>query len=459
MYLDPLGDVRACCQNRWQVLGNVRQRSLRDIWHGAEAAALRDHLGRGDLSLGCELCQMELAMGSEQTAYLHQFDPLRRPGASTEWPRQLELALSISCNLQCVMCNGDLSSAIRIHREHRPALEPVYTDDFFEELEEFLPHLERITFLGGEPFLGAEPLRVMSRLLELGLRPACHVTSNGTIWNDRVERFLAELPVHVAISVDGSTAATVESIRQGVDFDVLRANLERYRRAVTSGGGGMSLAFCLMRSNWHELGQVLAWADRLDVDVFVNSVTHPPTMSLHHLDRSELEGIVAEMEDEDRRLGIALGRNLPVWQEQLGVVRRLMEHRTAALGSASALDHAGAIAGDWADERGVHVVDVDPQQVVRAIDPDPSAFLGIDASGAVGQPSATLMAPLAAHFGDMSGSDVQMHGDGVEERHLRFGSEASGTDVVAAMAPTRAGGQRWFVAARSAGAADGDPDC
>ena len=458
LYLDPLGDVRACCQNRWQVLGNVRDRSLRDIWRGSEAEALRDHLRRGDLGLGCELCQVELSMGSEQTVYLRQFDSLRNSGPAPDWPKQLELALSISCNLQCIMCNGDLSSSIRIHREHRPALASAYSDGFFEELDSFLPHLERVTFLGGEPFLGAEPLRVMSRLLELGLRPACHVTTNGTVWNSRVERVLTQLPMHVAVSIDGATAATVESIRIGVDFDVLCANIDHYRRAVAVSGGGLSLAFCLMRPNWHELGEALAWADRLDVDMYVNSVTHPPALSLHHADRTELDVIVAAMELEDERRSSSLGRNLGVWNSQLEVVRHLRDHRGTTVASLSAVEHARRIAVHRADSRGVQTVDIDARQVVQAIAPDPSDFLGLDVRAVLGEPSSTLMAPLAIRFGALSDSQVKMHGDGVEERHMRFGVDDARTEVVAAMAPTAAGGQRWFVAARSARPAEGDGD-
>ena len=181
------------------------------------------------------------------------------------------------------MCNGDLSSSIRIHREHRPPLPKVYDEAFFSDLDAFLPHLKRITFLGGEPLLGAEPLRVMERLIELDLSPRCHITTNGTQWNRRIQRIISSLPVHVAISVDGATAATVESIRQGVGFTDLVGNVERYVELCRRTENTTSLAFCLMPQNWHEFGDLLLWADQLDVDVFVNNVTNPAGMSLFHL--------------------------------------------------------------------------------------------------------------------------------------------------------------------------------
>jgi MoaA/NifB/PqqE/SkfB family radical SAM enzyme len=448
MYLDPLGDVRACCQNRWQLLGNVGERTLRDIWNGAEAAALREHLDRDDLSLGCELCQMELSMGAEQTVYLHQFDSLRREGPTPAWPRQLELALSIACNLQCVMCNGDLSSSIRIHRERRPALHSVYGDAFFEELDQFLPHLERITFLGGEPFLGPEPLRVMSRLIELGLAPACHVTTNGSVWNERVERFLTNLPVHVAVSVDGSTAATVEGIRIGLDFEAMQRSIERYRDAVAIGGGGLSLAFCMMRANWHELREVLAWGDRLDVDVYVNTVTHPPRLSFHHAERKLLEDVVNALEADAGAGGPGLGRNEAVWKEQLALLHGLLDRRRHVVAdSVDQVSHARSIAETWSDGRGVSVVEVDASQVVTAILPEPGSVLGVDLRSSVGQSSSSVMGTVGPLLGTLVGSTAEVHADGVEERHFCYDGPAGSTDVAAVMAPVRAG-ERWFLSAR-----------
>src|SRR5690606_32179168 len=44
LHLDPRGNVRACCQNVWQRLGNVGESSLREIWDGAATAELRKRL-------------------------------------------------------------------------------------------------------------------------------------------------------------------------------------------------------------------------------------------------------------------------------------------------------------------------------------------------------------------------------------------------------------------------------
>ncbi len=132
LYFDQLGIVRACCQNTAGALGNIAVSSIREIWDGAGTARLRSALARHDYSVGCDFCAWQVDEGNIDTAYARTYDDLDAV-AIADWPRQMEFALSNACNLQCVMCNGDWSSSIRAHREHRPPLTSPYGDPFFDE--------------------------------------------------------------------------------------------------------------------------------------------------------------------------------------------------------------------------------------------------------------------------------------------------------------------------------------
>lgn len=445
MHLDPRGDVRACCQNTWQKLGNVTTRSLREIWTGEEANRLRDRLLADDLGLGCELCAVEYDMGSPESAYLHNFEGLRHGDEHPEWPRQLEMALSIACNLQCIMCNGELSSSIRIHREGRPALTNPYGDEFFEQLAEFVPHLETVTFLGGEPFMGAEPLRAMDMLIDAGHRPRCHVNTNGTQWNDRVRRVIAELPVNLAVSVDGYTREIVEPVRVGVDHDMVRANVAEMHAAIADTDGTMSLTFCMMRQNYMELVDVCEWGDRLDVDVTVNTVTHPPGASLHHLSHPELERILSDLSAQRTRAE-ALGRNRGVWFRELERCNSVLTDRPPPTPVAAPTRSPDAPDVDTA------VMTVDGSQVITDIGPDPSSVLGIDARPLIGAASDQLMTALIRAHGRLERSSLEFHDDGREERVFRLVSGTTPTTIRATMTPT-VDGERWDVVREATSAA------
>ena len=248
-----------------------------------------------------------------------------------------------SCNLQCVMCNGDWSSSIRAHREHRPALPQVYGDSFFQELAEFLPHLKYANFLGGEPFLGAEPMRVLQMLLDVPPRAQISVTTNATQWSDRIERMCNELPISFVVSIDGITKETYESIRVGANFDVVMRNIERFGALTDGSSRHLTFAHCLMRPNWHEFIDLLLFAEDHGIEsVGVNSVLFPRHLSLYQMAELELREVVATLERQDAERGGRLVRMRGVWEEQITALRnRLRILQTAA----------GAALDPWADAR------------------------------------------------------------------------------------------------------------
>lgn len=318
LYLDQRGDVRACCQNAGFPLGNITRNSLREIWDGEKARRLRLAVDGGDLSLGCNFCRWQTEEGSDDAVFARTFDHLAHGGNDPQWPQQLELSLSNACNLQCVMCNGEWSSSIRTHREKLPPLPVVYDDRFFDDLSDFLPHLKVVKFLGGEPFLGSESLRVMEMLAELGTDIPVHITTNGTQWSRRIERILDRLRVYAVVSLDGVTEQTYESIRVGSSLKTVVANIDRFIDYSRAKGTSFSLSHCLMPANWHEFTDFLLFAEERGCAVWVNTVTEPYSMSLYHLRPSELREVVSGLESSDAGMAASLtGRRLQVWKEQL----------------------------------------------------------------------------------------------------------------------------------------------
>jgi MoaA/NifB/PqqE/SkfB family radical SAM enzyme len=294
MYFDQFGKVRACCQNTGVYLGDVRRQTLREIWESADAERMRTTLEGDDYSAGCDFCEWQVREGNGDIVFARQFDVLRPDDRRPVWPRQMEFSLTNTCNLACAMCNGDWSSTIRAKREGRPPLMAAYDNTFYEQLTEFLPHLEDAKFLGGEPFLGKEPLRVMEMLAELTAPPKVTITTNGTVYTQRVQRIIEALAPNVVVSLDGASTDTYDSIRVGAHFPDVIANVDRFRHDL--GPGKVSLAHCLMTTNWHEFADFLQLAEERDLHVGVNVVRFPKELSLYQLNESELTEVVDTME-------------------------------------------------------------------------------------------------------------------------------------------------------------------
>lgn len=333
LFFDTLGQVRACCVNHTFALGHVGRQSLAEIWRGPAAAELRRALAAHDYSRGCDFCRWQVVDGRADSAHARKYDAFPLADDGELWPRNMEFNLANTCNLECPMCDGELSSAIRARRDRLPPLPKVYDERFFADLRGFLPHLERAQFLGGEPFLVREHYRVWDLLIADGLAPACEITTNGTQFHAEVERVLTHLPVSINISLDGITPETVAALRKNASLEQILGNFRRFHALCRERGTGIGFNFSLMRQNVDEFGRFLLFADEWQCPVALCTVVHPTRFSLYTLPAEELAAVVAKLEEEGRRLRPQLTLNGPVWDDALARLRGRWEHGgQAALG-------------------------------------------------------------------------------------------------------------------------------
>ncbi len=320
IFFDMQGRAKACCWNWEHPLGNVQTQTMDEIWSGAQAAMMRRALEGYSFQCGCTFCDNQTKDGWTTRAGMRNFDQFR-VDADAQWPRRMEFSISNACNLECVMCNGTYSSAIRARREHLPPIEKVYSGEFLESLRKYLPHLDKAKFLGGEPFLITEYYTIWQMLVEVAPFVKCHITTNGTQFNSRVEKFMGVLDFAFAVSLDGATKETVESIRVNANFDEQLVILKRLREYTRERKTDLSLTFCFMRQNWHEFGEFCLFADEWGCNVGVNTVNRPPEMSVNNLPPEELRKIVDTMERQALSLDTQLKRNRAAWFAELERLR------------------------------------------------------------------------------------------------------------------------------------------
>ncbi len=325
MEFDPFGDVQACCANALFPLGNVGRSSLREIWEGPRAQALRDALANHDLSLGCSVCRYRLVNGHGELP-LEYYNNFPMPGDDVRWPYSLQFSLHNTCNLACVMCGADRSSKIRTQRSGLAPLPHAYGDAFFSQIEPFLAHAGAVDFSGGEPFLIAEHGRIWDLLIAMDERPLCSLTTNGTVWNERTERVLAELDTHISVSVDGMTAETFEAIRVGARFTEVMANLDRFLDYTNERGTVLTMSWSLVRANWHELGAAARFAESRGIHLKVQTVIEPE-FGLQRLPTSELTEVVRALQAEGEVLEAELVLNRDMWRREVRRLEEELEHR------------------------------------------------------------------------------------------------------------------------------------
>jgi MoaA/NifB/PqqE/SkfB family radical SAM enzyme len=286
MYFGRDGMVSACCYSRSGFWGSYPGKSIAEIWTSAKANSMRHAMRRNELPSGCSLCADQFIAGNFSGLLARQFDENARPPhpeGIARYPVRLEFELSNKCNLECTMCSGFFSSSIRANRENLPPLPQLYGKEFVQQLVPFLPHLTHAKFLGGEPFLVDIYYEIWEKLIELN--PACQVsiTTNGTVFTDKVKRVLEKLNCEIVVSLDSVNRETYESIRRNASLARTLHNLEVFSEINRLKGKGLTIAICPMVSNWREIPEVVSYASARGMRIFLNTVVFPAAHSLKEL--------------------------------------------------------------------------------------------------------------------------------------------------------------------------------
>jgi MoaA/NifB/PqqE/SkfB family radical SAM enzyme len=186
-------------------------------------------------------------------------------------PREIQVEVTAACNLRCRMC---------LVRYQPPVDRVTGTMSLadFTALVDGVPGVERITLQGlGEPLL-VPHLDEMIRLAA-GRGIAVGFNTNGTLLTaGRAERLVEAGLAWLHVSVDGATAATYESIRDGSRFERVRRGVRAIVAARARSGNGrpdISLVCVAMRRNHRELPALVRLAAEWGVGrLWVQNLSH-----------------------------------------------------------------------------------------------------------------------------------------------------------------------------------------
>jgi organic radical activating enzyme len=302
MYFTTSGTVAPC----WLTVDTKeiwsKNNSISDIWFGDKFQKLRNDLSNNIFEGPCKICKKNIDdnVWSLSKAY--------EPYSVTKYPTMMELELSNQCNLECIMCNGKLSSGIRKNRDKLPPMPMMYDDTFIKQLEEFIPHLEELRFNGGEPFAQKIVFEICETVSILKPDLKINIATNGTVYNNRVEQLLDNCKVYLNISIDSLIKERYEAIRINGDFDLLMKNFEIFLEYTNKQNHtkdrmevvpcGLCIMVNPMRNNWDEMINYVRWCDEKKVDLWYNTIRYPEHLSIWNLPTAELKYIIETLKTE-----------------------------------------------------------------------------------------------------------------------------------------------------------------
>lgn len=334
------GHVTACCFNRVDVLGVYPENSLMGIWKGTAAEEMRQKIEDLDLTDGCKLCGILLESGNfsgskaihyDEYAPYHPLDKFLNTFRKNkyQWPKVMEFEISNTCNLECEMCSGYYSSTIRKNREQLPPIHDPYDDEFVSQLEDFIPHLTDMKFLGGEPFLIDRYYQIWEKVVELHPDVKIHITTNGTVFNQRVKNLLEKLRVGIVVSLDSLHPERYASIRKGSQLDKVLKNISSFQEIVRKKGTYITIAACVMTNNWMDMPDLLRYCNEQQLNLHYNMVWNPEKFSLRFLSYEELSKILDQLASEKFEISSKLHhQNYQVYQEMISTIEHWKKERS-----------------------------------------------------------------------------------------------------------------------------------
>jgi len=282
------GRVSPCCFNK-SMDEQYFTKSLQDIWKGDVFESYRKNIKKNRLPAACFNCAKSLQNGEFHSVKIRQYDNIRIPKFQKIKPRVIEMALSNNCNLECIMCNGRYSSAIRKNRENLPQLESKFGQTFRNELLEFIPGLQKAVFAGGEPFLIPLYYDIWEDIIRIN--PACEISviTNGTVLNDKVKGLLDRGNFNVVLSFDAVKKETYEKIRINALYEETILNMEYFDNYLKLKGKRLHIPVCPLKENRFEIPDIVRFCNQRQYSMNFVTVTSSFSHAMWALSSSDLK--------------------------------------------------------------------------------------------------------------------------------------------------------------------------
>lgn len=265
---------------------NYPNKTIKEIWNSQKINSIRTAIENKDLEKHCNTCLQNIKNGNHTTVLSKLYDYEYQ---ITDYPSVMEFELSNTCNLECVMCKGELSSTIRKHREQLPPINIPYDTEFVSQLVEFIPHLKEAKFLGGEPFLIDIYFDIWEKMIEINPKIKITITTNGAIYNERVKRVLEHLKCNIILSLDSVREETYQTIRLRGNFNKVILNLSYFLEYTKKYHTYMGISANPMKVNWIEIPEIVEFCNKKQVQLWLNTIIYPHAHAMWTMSSVDLE--------------------------------------------------------------------------------------------------------------------------------------------------------------------------
>lgn len=274
------GGMSPCCFSTRQEQWKRGEVGLRDYWFNGLNLDYQNLLMSNNLHIGCTnhcgrkiknkilppITEYDWNVGDERLE--HALD-------GSSWPKVFEFEISNLCNFACPMCMGELSSKHMLGRDKdlKVYSPNIFDDDenldvLLEELKEFIPHLEQIRFVGGEPFAHKALYKICDLIETLNPSLSVQICTNGSVFNKKVKKICERINLQLSISIDTVIPEEYKQIRIGGQYNQTFDNIKKFKELLGPQKIMVNTTFMLI--NAFNIHSFFDYAKDNDFDAFVN---------------------------------------------------------------------------------------------------------------------------------------------------------------------------------------------
>lgn len=261
------GNIGLCNVNSEYIFGKWPDTSLKDAWFSEKRKTAAKNVFNDKLDQSC-CCHTffnktynigAVPMDGYDNAY-DLYDDIE--DVDHNYPVNIRFQLGIVCNMQCIMCGEHASSLHRKTKNLPVFVSPFekHADKFLDEFDEFIPHLKKIIFTGGESFLQPVYYKLFDRLIKQDFKGRIYVFSNGSIFNERIEGILNHFKnnIQINLSIDSFNKEIYQKIRVSGNYDKMFENLFKFKNSPCD----LRLSVTAMKQNAYDMVETLKFCDK-----------------------------------------------------------------------------------------------------------------------------------------------------------------------------------------------------
>lgn len=314
--IDPVGDVRPCCnynfhhnefpRDDWKFNNIQSGKSVDELLSGKAHTNLRNDINNNVKHKFCDRCWViEENNGQSYRNNWNQSFKINEQNLKKKIEIEyLELTLGNKCNIQCRMCNPWSSDLWANDIKKNPEInywktntdninfEYYDTPEFDKLLDEILPSLKHINFLGGEPLFNNKYYQILEKLIKNGRSNDISIQFNTNLLalqDKNLNLWKNFKSVRANISCDGIEGVN-EYVRYPGKWNKFIRNLDKITAWQKELGGNEKLALQIHSTmsslTWLNLGDLFNWCQTLPLNYkvpFLIQVTQPDYLDCIHM--------------------------------------------------------------------------------------------------------------------------------------------------------------------------------